>query len=148
LSLVGKEIDAFCSRCQLILAHIVLYEVGGMVHAVKCKTCKTEHRYHGPKPEKRKEVQTAFRHGGAASKAPRPVRPMDARQWELRNSALGLDAVIWEYKWTEPFEKGDVISHPQFGRGFVDQITADSMEVLFREGRKRMAMNRKPELLK
>jgi hypothetical protein len=34
-----------------------------------------------------------------------------------------------------------VITHPFFGRGFTESITADRMEVLFREGQKRMAMN-------
>jgi hypothetical protein len=53
-------------------------------------------------------------------------------------------AVVWDYKLTECYEKGDVISHPQFGRGFVEKITADSMEVIFREGRKSLAMNRPP----
>lgn len=38
--------------------------------------------------------------------------------------------------------EGRVIAHPLFGRGFVESITADGMEVLFGEGRKRMAMNR------
>jgi len=142
--MVGKNIDAFCSRCQLTLAHIVLYEVGGAVHKVKCKTCGTEHRYHGPKPEKKREVPTERRHGGAAATAKRPVRPADARQWEQRNTAAAPDVVTWDYKLTERYEKGDVISHPQFGRGFVEKITSDSMEVLFREGRKQMAMNRRP----
>lgn len=50
--------------------------------------------------------------------------------------------IVWDYKLTERCEKGDVISHPLFGRGFAESITADGMEVLFREGRKRMAMNR------
>ena len=144
MSLVGKNIDAFCSRCQLTLAHIVLYEVGGAVHGVKCKTCGVQHRYHGPKPEKKREVPAERRHGGVAAKAQRPVRPADARQWEQRNAAAAPDAVTWDYQLTERYEKGDVIAHPQFGRGFVEKITTDSMEVLFREGRKQMAMNRRP----
>ncbi len=143
MSLVGKNIDAFCSRCQLTLAHIVLYEVGGVVQGVKCKTCRAEHRYHGPKPVKKRDVP-AERRPGVAFKAQRPVRPADNRQWEQRNAAAAPDVVTWEYKLTERYEKGDVVSHPQFGRGFVEKITPDSMEVLFREGRKQMAMNRRP----
>lgn len=144
MSLVGKNIDAFCSRCQLTLAHIVLYEVGGTVQGVKCKTCRAEHRYHGPKPVKKREVP-AERRPGVAFKAQRPpVRPADARQWEQFNAAAAPDAVTWDYQLAERYEKGDIISHPQFGRGFVVKITADSMEVLFREGRKQMAMNRRP----
>ncbi len=87
VSLVGKNIDAFCSRCQLTLAHIVLYEVGGVVRAVKCKTCGAEHRYHGPAPEKRRSVPAVRRSGAAPAVRPRTVRPADARQWEARNAS-------------------------------------------------------------
>ncbi len=72
----------------------------------------------------------------------RPVRPVDARLWEQRNASTDADAVVWDYQWTENYEKSDVVAHPQFGRGFVEKVTADSMEVLFREGRKQMAINR------
>ena len=145
MSLVGKNIDAFCSRCQLTLAHIVLYEVGGAVHGVKCKTCRSEHRYHGPKPGKRRDVPAERRPGKEFNKMQRPVRPVDARLWEQRNATTTSETVVWDYKWTDNYEKGDVIAHPQFGRGFVEKISPDSMEVIFREGRKQMAINRRPE---
>jgi hypothetical protein len=141
VSRVGRNIDALCTRCQLTLAHIVLYEVGGQVRGVKCKTCGAEHRYHGPAPEKRRSV-AAVRRSGTAPAARTTVRPADARQWEARNAAITPDVVAWDYKMTERYEKGDVITHPSFGRGFVESVTADGMEVLFGEGRKRMAMNR------
>jgi hypothetical protein len=143
LSLVGKNIDAFCSRCRLQLAHIVLYEVGGSVHGVKCKTCGSEHRYHGPRPKKRRYVLAERRPGTDSAKMQRLVRPVDSRQWEQRNASKTSDAVVWDYKWTENYEKGDVIAHLQFGRGFVEKVSTDSMEALFREGRKQMAINRR-----
>jgi hypothetical protein len=146
LSLVGKNIDAFCSRCRLELAHIVLYEVGGVVRGVKCKTCGSEHRYHGPRPEKRRDTMAERRTAKESSKRQQPVRPMDSRQWEQRNASTISDAVVWDYKWTENYEKGDLIAHPQFGRGFVEKVSTDSMEVLFRDGRKQMAMNRRSGL--
>ena len=146
VSLVGKNIDAFCSRCGFMLAHIVLYEMGGAVRGVKCRTCGAEHRYHGPAPEKRRVVP-AVRPNGCGAAAPRQkvVRPADARQWEARNAAMTTDAVVWDYRWTERYEKGDAIAHPSFGRGFIESVTTEDMQVLFREGRKRMAMNR-PEV--
>jgi hypothetical protein len=144
--LVGKNIDAFCSRCQLTLAHIVLYEVAGAVQRVKCKTCGAEHRYRGPTPARKRDVPAERRPGArpTPSATPRPVRPADARQWEARSTAQPPDAVIWDYRLSERYEKGDSIAHPHFGRGFVEKVTADSMEVLFREGRKQLAMNRRP----
>jgi hypothetical protein len=144
VSMVGKNIDAFCTRCGLTLAHVVLYEVGGTIHGVKCKTCRAEHRYRGPKPGRQPDIAAERRSARGTARPPRPVRPADARLWEQRNTAAAPDAVVWDYQLTERYEKGDVISHPQFGRGFVEKITADSMEVIFREGRKALAMNRRP----
>ena len=143
MSMVGKNIDAFCTRCGLTLAHIVLYEVGGAVQGVKCKTCGAEHRYRGPKPGRQRDIAAEHRGAREAPRAPRPVRPADARLWEQRNAAAAPDAVVWDFHLTERYEKGDVISHLQFGRGFVETVTSDSMEVLFREGRKTLAMNRR-----
>jgi len=143
VSMVGKNIDAFCSRCGLTLAHIVLYEVGGAVQGVKCKTCRAEHRYRGPKPGRQRDIAAERRSRREAPKSPRPVRPADARLWEQRNATAAPDAIVWDYKLTERYEKGDIIAHPQFDRGFVETITSDSMEVLFREGRKTLAMNRR-----
>jgi hypothetical protein len=143
VSMVGKNIDALCTRCGLTLAHIVLYEVGGVVQGVKCKTCGAEHRYHGPKAGRQRDIAAERRGARVAPRAQRAVRPADARLWEQRNAATAPDVIVWDYKLTERYEKGDVIAHPQFGRGFVETINADSMEVLFREGRKALAMNRR-----
>ena len=144
MSMVGKNIDAFCTRCGFTLAHIVLYEVGGAVQGVKCKTCGAEHRYRGPKPGRQRDIAAERRGVRESVRTPRPVRSADSRLWEQRNAAAAPDVVTWDYKLAERYEKGDVIAHAQFGRGFVEAITADSMEVLFREGRKTLAMNRRP----
>ena len=66
-----------------------------------------------------------------------PIAPVEAA-----SAAMTPDTIVWDYKWTERYEKGDAIAHPRFGRGFIESVTTDDMEVLFREGRKRMAMNR------
>lgn len=147
MSLVGKNIDAFCSRCGFTLTHVVLYEMGGVVRGVKCKTCRTDHRYRGPAPAV-KRVTPAVRLCGSGAAVPRPkaVRPVDSRQWEAKRAAMAPDAVVWDYKWTERYEKGDAIAHSRFGVGFIESVTMDDMEVLFQEGRKRMAMNR-PETI-
>ena len=145
MSLVGRKIDAFCSRCRLTLAHVVLYEVAGAVRRVQCRTCGTQHGYRGARPARRPEISAERQRGvrGAFPARPAPGRPADSRQWEKRRTEAPPDAVIWDYRLTERYEKGDMIEHPQFGRGFVERIPTDtSMEVLFREGRKRMAMNR------
>jgi len=141
-TLVGRYIDSYCSRCRLTLAHVVLYEVNGVVSGVKCRTCGSEHRHRGPAPVKKNEIPAVRRFGGRLITAPKPVRPEANRLWELKNAATVPDVAVWDYGMTERYEQGDVIAHPSFGRGFVESTTMDKMEVLFRDGRKLLAMNR------
>lgn len=141
-NLVGRYIDSYCSRCRLTLAHVALYEVNGVVSGVKCRTCGSEHRHHGPVSAKQKDIPVARRMGGSPAHFSKPVRPEINRHWEAKNAAVVPDAAVWDYGITERYEKGDVIAHPHFGRGFVESTTMDKMEVLFREGRKLLAMNR------
>lgn len=127
------------------MAHVVLYEVNGTVAGVKCRTCGSEHRHRGPVPVKKKEAPTVRGSGGSLVNTARPapaIRPVVSRQWEAKSAAVPPDAVAWDYKLTERYQKGDIITHPRFGRGFVESTTMDKMEVLFREGKKLMAMNR------
>jgi hypothetical protein len=139
--LVGKHIEALCPRCGLLLAHVVLYEVAGSVGGVKCRTCGSEHRYRGPQPAHRR-TSAAGRRVVPQLRPQAPVRPADVRQWELRNAATEPDAVVWPYRPADRYEKGDLVDHPLFGRGFVEKATGDRIEVLFRDGRKLLAMNR------
>ena len=144
MSMVGKDIDDLCTRCGLTLAHIVLHEVRGTVRGVRCKTCGSEHRYRGAKPERQRDTAAVRHRARVAPRVPQPATSADRRLWERRNTAAVPDVVVREYKLTERYEKANVIAHPQFGRGFVETTTADSMEVLFQAGRKALAMGRRP----
>ena len=44
---VGGEVDSFCTKCQLVLAHTVHAVVGGRPVKVECNTCHGVHRYKG-----------------------------------------------------------------------------------------------------
>ena len=43
----GRDIDSYCTKCKLILEHIVVAMTGGVVVKVKCKTCGSTHRFKG-----------------------------------------------------------------------------------------------------
>ena len=45
---VGGEVDAFCTKCQLTLAHTVHAVVAGRPVKVECNTCHGVHRYRDP----------------------------------------------------------------------------------------------------
>ena len=142
MSLVGGNIDDHCRKCNLLLAHIVLYKVDGKVSKVKCKTCGAEHRYRGEKAQER--------HSDAGKKI--PLKKAIAK----RNASTGADVIRWkgkhdsmdpalsikDYRTQDIYHAEDVIRHPVFGVGFVEKIVSETrMDVLFEDALKLMAMN-------
>jgi RNase P subunit RPR2 len=48
---VGGEVDSFCTKCEMLLAHTVHAVVDGRPVKVECNTCHGVHRYKGPAGE-------------------------------------------------------------------------------------------------
>jgi len=129
---VGGEVDALCSRCELVLAHTVIAMVGAVPVKVQCNTCRTVHRHRAP----------------AASRAARPpgARPTP------RAPALSFDELLASrrgparrYLPTESFALGDVVDHATFGRGFVSAAKGpDKVEVTFRTGVRTLVQGKRP----
>jgi hypothetical protein len=121
---VGGEVDAFCTRCELTLAHTVHAVVATRPVKVECNTCHGVHRYRGP------AGSPAARPG---ARAERPAR--------ARPEVVSFDALLGAKRVSEarPYSAArryavdDVVDHPTFGRGFVSAVRdGGKMEVTFR----------------
>ncbi len=116
---VGGEVDAFCSRCQLLLAHTVIAMVGAVPVKVECNTCRNVHRFRGPT---------------TAAKSPAARKP--------RSKAVSFDELMAtqtgaprRYTPSDLFAAGDVLDHATFGRGLVSGLKdPGKVEVTFRTG--------------
>jgi hypothetical protein len=118
---VGGEVDAFCSRCQLLLAHTVIAMVGAVPAKVECNTCRTVHAFRSAtgRPARRSPV------GGKRSGVTATFEEMLAAH---RNPPR-------RYAPSDHFDAGDVVDHPSFGRGFVSATRdATKVEITFRTG--------------
>ncbi|MEN6318003.1 MAG: hypothetical protein ABFD82_04510 [Syntrophaceae bacterium] len=144
MSLVGKYIDAHCTKCKRLLAHVVMYEVDGKVKKVKCKTCGSEHMYRIAMQQKKTNDLVARprqeKRGKTASKSRMPVNDAPI-QWELKYRGMNQESLVKDYHIQDIYKFGDVIRHNLFGLGFVGRVSFTSMEVLFQDAMRRMAMN-------
>ncbi len=141
---VGENIDAYCLKCKLVLAHLVLFKVDGVVSRVKCKTCGAEHKYRGTMPRARKTAAVLTPGVVRAKKAvAAKVAVIDAPlQWDLRSRNMPPETSIRNYSIKETFKVNHVINHPVFGVGFVEKVVSDkSIFVLFNDSVKLMGMN-------
>jgi hypothetical protein len=129
---VGGDILSYCAKCKMELAHVVVAMMGSNPLKVLCKTCKSQHNH-------RKGA------AGAVSRATSPKSPgapksrlpaKASSRWEERLSQThGKDPVPYDAR--KAFRQGDVLSHPNFGVGVIEEVKlSGKILVLFREGEK------------
>lgn len=123
---VGGEVDALCTKCELVLAHTVIAMVGSTPVKVECNTCRGVHRYKNP---------TVAPKGGASPKPRAPRAPRAAVKtipFEELLAARKTDAAA-PYSAKRTYEVDQVIDHPMFGLGFVSAVRDGAkIEVTFR----------------
>jgi len=119
----GSDIDSYCTKCKLMLEHVVVAMTGGSVVKVKCKTCGSIHRFKGM-PAERTKVPSMK---GAAI---RPVLTTQAQWEEAVRTASGDEQA---YDMTGSYHAGDLIVHGIFGRGVVQKTFFKKCSVLFRD---------------
>lgn len=123
---VGGEVDTICNRCKLTLAHTILAMVGQKIARVRCNTCGGDHAFHAPE-------------GSSAPRAPRSPREPRATKviigFDERVHAKGL-ASARKYSPKEIFAVDELIEHPTFGYGIVEEVRGDKVDVAFKADRK------------
>jgi hypothetical protein len=132
---VGGEVDAFCTKCQLTLAHTVHAVVSGRPVKVECNTCHAVHRYRG-------SIGASSSASRSGARAERPARERTVAGFdELLASKKVNGAQPYSPKRT--YAVDDVVDHPIFGRGFVSAIRDPSkIEVTFRSDVKILVQSR------
>jgi hypothetical protein len=124
-SKVGGDIDAWCTRCKLLLGHTILAMVGTRAARVRCNTCQGEHNFKASAAEPKK--------GSWEPKVDRDRRlakPV-VTSWEALLAKKDV-SLARRYNLKERFETDDVLDHPVFGIGLVQEVNGDKMRVAFK----------------
>jgi hypothetical protein len=128
---VGGDTLAWCGKCRLELAHVIVAMVDGKPARVLCKTCKGQHNFKrigGEAPAKRSPR--------AASVEPKKTTVRASVYWEEKVAKLSAK-VPRRYAVSERFDASDLLEHPTFGLGVVESVRGDGkIVVLFRDGEK------------
>jgi len=128
---VGGEIDAFCTKCRMTLAHTILAMVGSKAVRVQCNTCSGQHSY---------RTEGRNRERGTA-RAPTPRK--EVISFEQRLSERGTGAAQ-PYTPRETFAVDALINHPTFGLGFVLTVRDEKIDVAFKGMQKTLVHGRTP----
>lgn len=128
---VGKEVLSNCSKCKLILAHIIVtMKSADVPDKVQCKTCKTTQSYKDPGAKKKKTSIERVVKSAKASRGKTTESVGELWTKALNRSTAGAKA----YTIKGSFQMGDLIDHPTFGQGVVEKLIDDNkIEVLFQD---------------
>jgi hypothetical protein len=138
---VGQDVDSWCTRCKLILAHTVESMIGNKITRVHCNTCRSQHAYRPHPPGEHLAPSRADRPAG--QRAAR-VTPATARADEYATLLSGRDtSSARAYGTQDRFAPNDLIVHPTFGLGVVRMLKdRTKIDVLFRDGMKTLLHSR------
>ncbi len=111
---VGSDVEAYCTKCKMVLAHTVVALQGLKPRRVKCNTCNGEHNYRATKPL----GKTAKKSEKTKSTKPKKTR----QSWEeVMQEASSKPHKT--YSMSGSFGEGDWIEHKAFGLGCVQSFT-------------------------
>lgn len=137
---VGKECDAWCTKCKRDTLHnIVALDASGLPAQVECRSCGGAHKYRAPKSApaavKAAKAPAAKRVSAKTAKqAASPSAPANIfKRWEeLVGKRAGTPAQ--QYRVTSAYGPDDVVEHTQFGLGFVlEELAWNRIKVIFQD---------------
>jgi hypothetical protein len=129
-SLVGQDIDAWCGKCKLVLAHVVVTMKADEAHKVQCKTCDHLHVFRVARPRKRRK------------KKAQDVADPPASEYEEMMARRDVSKAT-AYRLGGTYEKDDIIKHKTLGVGLVTELIGTTkIGVLFPAGPKLLVCGR------
>jgi len=111
---VGSDVEAYCTKCKMVLGHTVVAMDGAKPRRVKCNTCGGDHNYRAAKPVARTTVKKTAK-GKSTTRRTR-------QSWEeVMQEASAKPHKT--YSMSGSFGEGDWIEHTTFGLGCVQSFT-------------------------
>jgi len=129
---VGGEVDAWCGPCEGLTTHSIIAMVGENPKQIVCQACGSRHGFRttpARKPTGESAKPTTPQESEAVRKAEKKAEELRALGRELAesNQVRVFDA-------RDRYKVGEVISHPNYGRGKVETVLRSSLLVRFPNG--------------
>ncbi len=129
----GDNIASVCTKCNMVLDHIVVAMDGETIVKVKCRTCGSAHRYRKPGSEIGAVKKTR------TSRRKEPSRPTPEALWAACLAEAEARGRERTYDIGGRYRVGDIVNHQVFGKGVVRKIYLHKCDVLFRDKERLMA---------
>ena len=124
------EVDAYCTKCKLVLNHRVTRVEGKKIKKALCLTCKAEHAYRKSAPAKPGEGKV---------RKPRAASTKVDQEAEWRQTLAQGSKNTKPYGMEKVFLLNDHVEHQLFGIGLVvDLLPPGKVNIFFQDGIKMM----------
>ncbi|HVZ89926.1 MAG TPA: hypothetical protein VHG72_23395 [Polyangia bacterium] len=133
---VGGDVESWCGRCADLTTHSIVAMVGDDAKQVLCQVCGSRHA-HRTTATRRTATGATSTAGGETEERSRPTDP-EARRRAAELRALGEEiaasTTVRAFDPKERYKAGEIISHPEFGRGKIENVLRSSLLVRFPVG--------------
>lgn len=128
---VGGEVDAWCGKCGEMKTHNIVAMVGSEPKQVLCQACGSRHAYRTEAARKRPNKDQP--ESAAIGRSPVPDREAAKKAEMMRALAeeVATAATVRVFNPKERYKAGEIISHPDYGRGKVENVLRSSLLVRF-----------------
>jgi hypothetical protein len=134
---VGADIESWCGRCAELTTHSIVAMVGDEAKQVLCQVCGSRHAHRTAAARRPATGANTASGGEVDDRGGRPVDP-EAKRRAAELRALGEEvAAATDVKLFDPKERykaGQIIAHPEFGRGKIENVLRSSLLVRFPVG--------------
>ena len=131
----GGEVDAWCTRCKMVLAHTVLAVEGTKIARVQCNTCKGDHAYKASAPDGKPSTRSS-----SSSATTRPSTIVTTYEEKIRGREL---SGARPYNVKDEYHLNDLLRHPTFGLGIVVEVRGpQKIQVMFPTDEKLLMQNK------
>jgi hypothetical protein len=135
---VGSDVEAYCTKCKMVLAHAVVAMQGAKPRRVRCNTCNGEHNYRPAKPV----AKTPSKKAEKPAKAKKTTTKKTRQSWEEVMQEASAKPHK-KYSMSGSFGEGDWIEHATFGLGCVQTFIApNKITVRFADATRLLVCNR------
>jgi hypothetical protein len=133
---VGADVEAWCGKCGESTTHSIVAMVGTEPKQVLCQVCGSRHVYRTSpaRPRAAKGEVAAVEGDSRPRLAVDPEAQRRAAQLRALGEELAAAAEVRNFDPKERYKAGEVISHPEYGRGKVENVLRSSLLVRFSVG--------------
>lgn len=140
---VSGDVDAWCGPCADIKTHTIIAMVGDEPAQVVCQVCNSRHKFRSETGRARKTDGNGGTASASATGGGVAAQPGDRKMVERNALVAELRAApnVKPFSPKDRYRVGEIIEHPEHGRGKIENTLPRSLLVRFPSGLKRFTLS-------